>query len=77
MRGDQLLETFGQTAAILLTALAFALVHGLVIGFPVIASFALGLAYLRAKTASIYPCIILHASFNAFGLAIGIAGLAF
>jgi membrane protease YdiL (CAAX protease family) len=75
--GYALLETFGQTAAILLTALAFALVHGLVIGFPVIASFALGLAYLRAKTTSIYPCFILHASFNAFGLAVGIAGLAF
>ena len=72
--GYALLETFGQTAAILLTGLAFALVHGLIIGFPVIASFALGLAYLRAKTASIYPCIVLHALFNAFGLAAGILG---
>lgn len=72
--GFALLETFGQTAAILLTGLAFALVHGLVIGFPVIATFALGLAYLRAKTTSIYPCILLHATFNAFGLAAGLAG---
>ena len=36
--GYALLEPFGQTAAILLTGLAFALVHGLVIGFPVIAT---------------------------------------
>src|SRR5215211_1569842 len=49
--GYALLEPFGQTVAILLTGLAFALVHGLVIGFPVIASFAIGLAYLRARTA--------------------------
>ena len=70
--GYALLEPFGQTAAILLTGLAFALVHGLVIGFPVIASFAVGLAYLRARTTSICPCIVLHASFNAFGLTIGI-----
>jgi membrane protease YdiL (CAAX protease family) len=72
--GYGLLEPFGRTQAILVSGIAFALVHGLVIGFPVIASFAIGLAYLRARTSSIYPCILLHASFNAFGLAIGIAG---
>jgi membrane protease YdiL (CAAX protease family) len=70
--GFALLEPLGQTAAILLTGLAFALVHGLVIGFAVIASFAIGLGYLRARTTSIYPCVVLHASFNAFGLAVGI-----
>ena len=70
--GYALLEPLGQTTAILLTGLAFALVHGLVIGFAVIASFAIGLGYLRGRTTSIYPCIVLHASFNAFGLAVGI-----
>jgi membrane protease YdiL (CAAX protease family) len=70
--GYALLEPLGQTPAILLTGLAFALVHGLVIGFAVIASFAIGLGYLRGRTTSIYPCIVLHASFNAFGLAVGI-----
>jgi membrane protease YdiL (CAAX protease family) len=71
--GYGLLEPFGRTQAILVTGIAFALVHGLVIGFAVIATFAIGLAFLRARTASIYPCILLHASFNAFGLAVGIA----
>jgi len=71
--GYGLLEPFGQTQAILVSGIAFALVHGLLIGFPVIASFGIGLAYLRARTASIYPCIVLHATFNAFGLAVGIA----
>jgi uncharacterized protein len=71
--GYALLVRFGRVAAILLVGLLFALTHGLVAGFPVIAVFGTGLAYLRARTDSIYPCILLHASFNAFGLAVGIA----
>jgi uncharacterized protein len=72
--GYGLLERFGTTAAILLVGLAFALVHGLIAGFPVIVVFGIGLAFLRSKTDSIYPCILLHASFNAVGLLVGIAG---
>ena len=71
--GYGLLERLGRGRAIVLVGIAFALAHGLVIGFPVIATFGIGLAFLRARTASIYPCILLHASFNAFGLAVGIA----
>lgn len=70
--GYALLERFGRVAAILLVGIAFALVHGLVAGFPVIAVFGTGLAYLRARAESIYPCMLLHASFNAFGLTVGI-----
>lgn len=71
--GYGLLERFGPTAAILLVGISFGLVHGLVAGFPVIAVFGIGLAYLRSRTDSIYPCMLLHASFNAFGLIVGIA----
>lgn len=71
--GYGLLERFGTTAAILIVGLAFAFVHGLIAGFPVIAVFGIGLAYLRSRTDSIYPCMVLHASFNAFGLIVGIA----
>jgi membrane protease YdiL (CAAX protease family) len=71
--GYALLEPFGQYPAIILIGLSFALVHGLIAGFAVIFVFGAGLAYLRAKTGSIYPGMLLHASFNAFGLAIGIA----
>lgn len=70
--GYGLLERFGRPVAIFVVGISFALVHGLVAGFPVIAAFGTGLAYLRARTGSIYPCIVLHAAFNAFGLAIGI-----
>lgn len=71
--GYGLLARFGEFTAIVLVGLSFALVHGLIAGFAVIAVFGAGLAYLRAKTDSIYPGMLLHASFNAFGLAIGIA----
>jgi hypothetical protein len=71
--GYALLQRFGQYTAIISVGLCFALVHGLLAGFAVIAVFGAGLAYLRAKTDSIYPGMLLHASFNAFGLAIGIA----
>jgi membrane protease YdiL (CAAX protease family) len=71
--GYGLLERFGRTAAILLVGLAFALVHGLIAGFPVILVFGCGLAFLRSRTDSIYPCMLLHATFNAFGLIVGIA----
>ena len=71
--GYALLEPFGRNTAVLLVGLSFALIHGLVIGFPVIATFGLGLAYLRSRTGSIYPCMILHAAFNAIGLALGVA----
>ena len=71
--GYGLLERFGRTRAAVLVGLAFALVHGLLIGFAVIATFGIGLAFLRARTDSIYPCILLHSAFNAFGLAVGIA----
>jgi membrane protease YdiL (CAAX protease family) len=36
-------------------------------------AFGLGLAFLRARTSSIYPCMILHAVFNASALALGVA----
>jgi membrane protease YdiL (CAAX protease family) len=71
--GFAVLEPYGRAVAIVGVGLAFALVHGLLAGFPIIATFGLGLAYLRARAGSIYPCILLHASFNALGLALGVA----
>jgi membrane protease YdiL (CAAX protease family) len=70
--GYGLLEPFGRTRAIVIVGLAFALIHGLVAGFPVIATFGIGITYLRSRTDSIYPCMVLHASYNALGLALGI-----
>lgn len=62
--GFRLLERFGRQAAILGIGVAFALYHGLVNALPVLFAFGALLAWLRARTRSLYPCIALHAFFN-------------
>jgi membrane protease YdiL (CAAX protease family) len=70
--GVTLFLRFGRWAAILATGIWFALVHGLVEGFPILAAFGVALAYLRTQTRSIYPAILLHAAFNGFALGAGL-----
>ena len=71
--GFYLLEGFlGQTATILVLGIMFGLWHGLIEALPVLVVFGLCLAYLRARTDSIYPGMILHAFFNAAALAIAV-----
>ena len=72
--GFGLLERFGTSRAIAVTAVAFALAHGLVEALPIFVAFACGLAYLRHRTRSIYPCVVLHGTFNAIALAVSLAG---
>jgi len=62
--GFTLLERFGQGWAIALTALAFALSHGLLLPLIAIATFGGGLAYLRSRTRSVYPGIAIHVVVN-------------
>jgi len=58
----------GPLGAILVTALAFGLSHGLVVALPVLTVFGALLAWLRWTTSSVYPPMILHALFNAAAL---------
>jgi membrane protease YdiL (CAAX protease family) len=51
-----------------LIGLAFGFYHGLVNAFPILAAFGIGLAYLRARTGSVYPGMVAHATFNAIAL---------
>jgi len=62
--GFTLLERFGQGWAIALTGLAFALAHGLLLPLISIAAFGFGLAYLRSRTRSVYPGIVIHVLVN-------------
>jgi membrane protease YdiL (CAAX protease family) len=62
--GFRLLEAYGQPVAILGTAIAFALAHGAVNDLPWVLVTGLGLGYLRSRSASLYPCIGLHAFVN-------------
>jgi membrane protease YdiL (CAAX protease family) len=70
--GFYLLEPYGQTTAIVVIGLTFGLWHGLIQALPVLVVFGTGLAYLRSRTGSIYPGILLHAAFNAGALLIAV-----
>jgi membrane protease YdiL (CAAX protease family) len=71
--GFSLLEPFGRWTAVIGVGVAFGLAHGLLEGLPIITAFGLGLAYLRSRTQSLYPCVLLHSAFNATALALGVA----
>jgi|SRR5919108_1902480 membrane protease YdiL (CAAX protease family) len=70
--GFSLLAPLGQTAAIVLVGIAFGLGHGLVTALPLLTAFGIGLAYLRSRTRSVYPSILLHSTFNALALALAV-----
>lgn len=66
--GYSLLERFGRWPAIIAVGLLFGLAHGLVAELPIIAVFGAVLAWLRARTDSVYPGMFLHAAFNLVAL---------
>jgi membrane protease YdiL (CAAX protease family) len=55
-------------AAIVSIGLLFGVAHGLVRALPILVAFGIGLAWLRSRTESVYPCIVLHGFFNAVAL---------
>jgi CAAX protease family protein len=71
--GFSLLERYGRWFAIVAVGLLFGLAHGLVEALPILVVFGSGLAWLRSRTRSVYPGILLHAAFNALALAVAIA----
>jgi membrane protease YdiL (CAAX protease family) len=70
--GFRLLLPFGQITAIVLVGIFFALAHGLVEALPILAAFGSGLAFLRARTESVYPGMLVHAAFNSLVLALAV-----
>ena len=66
--GFSLLERYGRWTAIVVIGLLFGLVHGLVQALPILALFGSGLAWLRSRTTSVYPGILVHSAFNAIAL---------
>src|SRR5438876_1112872 len=71
--GYTLLSRYGQWTAIVLVGVIFGLAHGLVEALPILAFFGMGLCYLRVKTGSVYPGMLVHAGFNALVLSIAVA----
>jgi membrane protease YdiL (CAAX protease family) len=71
--GFAVLARFGSVAAVTGTALLFALAHGLIEGLAPLFVFGLGVGYLRLRTGSVYPGMLLHACFNGAALGISLA----
>lgn len=67
--GQSLLRFLGRVPSILLVGVAFGLAHGLVEALIVLVPFGVGLAWLRDRTNSVLPGILVHALFNAAALA--------
>jgi membrane protease YdiL (CAAX protease family) len=71
--GYSLLERFGQWPAIAIVGLVFGLAHGLVVSLPVIVAFGWVLAWIRSRTGSVVPGMILHGTFNLIALVAAVA----
>ena len=70
--GFYLLVQFGHISAIVVTSIAFALTHGIAVGLPIFFIIGVGLGFIRSRTESIYPPLLLHAGFNGIALVGGV-----
>jgi membrane protease YdiL (CAAX protease family) len=70
--GYGLLEQFGRPLAIVVVGIAFGLAHGLVEALPVLATFGILLTWLRSRTGSTIPGMVVHALFNSIALIVAV-----
>lgn len=68
--GQSLLRFLGRWPSILIVGAAFGLAHGLVEALLVLVPFGIALAWLRDRTESVLPGMLVHALFNATALAL-------
>jgi membrane protease YdiL (CAAX protease family) len=69
--GFSLLARYGRWVAIVGTAVLFGVAHGLVLALPILVAFGIGLAWIRSRSGSIYPGMLVHAAFNALAVLVG------
>jgi membrane protease YdiL (CAAX protease family) len=72
--GQSLLGFLGRVPSILLVGIAFGLAHGLVEALLVLVPFGIGLAWLRDRTNSVLPGMLVHALFNGTALVLIVVG---
>ncbi len=72
--GQSLLRFTGRWPSILLVGVAFGLAHGLLEALLVLVPFGAALAYLRDRTSSVLPGILVHGLFNGVALAVAVLG---
>jgi len=70
--GYSLLRPLGAAPAILLVGLAFGAWHGLLVALLILVPFGSLLAYLRERTDSIVPGMVVHALFNGAAIALSV-----
>lgn len=68
--GQSLLRFLGRWPSIVLVGVAFGLAHGLLEALVVLIPFGIALAWLRDRTNSVYPGMLVHAFFNATALVV-------
>lgn len=66
--GVRALAALGGVAAVLVSGLVFGLVHGILGALPPLVFFGVGLAWVRLRSASVWPSFIAHSAYNALGI---------
>jgi membrane protease YdiL (CAAX protease family) len=66
--GVRVLMLYGGLVAVLVTGVIFGLVHGILGALPPLVLFGIGLAWVRLRSASLWPAFIGHAVYNGLGL---------
>jgi membrane protease YdiL (CAAX protease family) len=74
--GVFLLHPWGSTVAVVLTGVLFGAAHGLLVALPVLTVFGIVVAWVRVRTDSIYPGMVLHGAFNGIALVAAVSGAA-
>jgi membrane protease YdiL (CAAX protease family) len=74
--GFSLFAPWGVVLAVVATGVLFGLTHGLLVGLPVLAFFGIVVGWLRARTDSVYPGMLLHGTFNGVALLVAVSGAA-
>jgi membrane protease YdiL (CAAX protease family) len=71
--GFSLLAPYGTVVAVVVTGALFGVAHGLLVALPILVIFGLVVGWLRAKTESVYPSMILHGIFNGVAVVVSVA----
>jgi membrane protease YdiL (CAAX protease family) len=66
--GVRALGLFGVAAAVIATGVIFGLAHGILGALPPLALFGIGLAWVRARSGSLWPGVIAHVTYNGLGI---------
>jgi membrane protease YdiL (CAAX protease family) len=66
--GVRVLAVLGSAGAIVGTAVLFSLAHGVVEAIPPLLVFGVGLAWVRVRADSVWPCVIAHGTYNAIAI---------